>query len=150
MRMLQLKWLGLGVSLLAISLSAPVSTGAKEPGLHVVVNAANPLEEIDRETLSLIFLKKENRFPNGRETEPVEMGEDTELYEAYLEQIHQSSESKIRRYWVQMMFSGRMMKPRQFKSEQEILEYVAGTPNAVSVVGGNVEHAGVKVIKLIP
>ena len=128
----------------------PTPSQAADQALRVIVHPSNTLEQIDRETLGRIFLKKEERFPSGMKAEPVEIVERTALYEVYVEQIHQSSESRLRRYWVDKMFSGEMMKPRQLGNEDDIVEYVAGNPAAVSVVGDNVRLEGVKQIMVVP
>lgn len=42
------------------------------------------------------------------------------------------TESRIQSYWAQMRFSGRKNPPKEFKSEEELLDYMLRTPGTIT------------------
>jgi ABC-type phosphate transport system substrate-binding protein len=139
------------VALLMAGLRPVERLGAQAPirneAFVVVVNAGNPIEEIDRETLSNVFLKRTPKWPSGTPVNPVDLPLKTTAREAFTRAIHHKSASAIRTYWQQQIFSGREVPPPEKTSDAEVLEIVKGAPEAVGYVSATAAiPAGVKIL----
>jgi ABC-type phosphate transport system substrate-binding protein len=113
----------------------------------VVVNAGNPAAEIDRETLSNVFLKRAAKWPAGGRVDPVDLPLKATAREAFTRDILHKSVSAVRTYWQQQIFSGREVPPPEKASDTEVLEIVKSAPEAIGYVSASaVLPAGVKIL----
>jgi ABC-type phosphate transport system substrate-binding protein len=138
-------------SLLAASLNgfrpAQAQAPARSATFVVVVNAANPLEEIDREALSNLFLKRAIKWPSGNLAEPFDLGLRDPSREAFSRQVLHKSVPAVRSYWQQQIFSGRDVPPPEKGSDDDVLAVVKAAPHAVGYVSASASlPAGVKVL----
>lgn len=137
----------LSLLVLAISiLPGDHSVGAQEkPAFVVVVHAENSTASVDRALLSKMFLKKAKRWDNGLGVIPVDQDEQSEVRDAFTREIHRKSVSAIKSFWQRMIFSGRDVPPTELKSDAQVLEFVAGDPEAIGYVSPGAKLvAGVK------
>jgi ABC-type phosphate transport system substrate-binding protein len=113
----------------------------------VVVNAGNPIDAIDRETLSGVFLKRVAKWPSGAGVEPIDLSLRAPAREAFSRLILRKSISAVRTYWHQQIFSGREVPPPEKTSDAEVLDIVKAAPDAVGYVSASAAiPAGVKVL----
>ena len=137
------------VALACLMASAkPVRSQTSEPArVTVVVNAANPIKQIDRDQLSSIFLKRVSRWPNGRAADPVDLAPSLVPRVVFSASVHKRSVGAVLAFWQQQIFSGRDVPPVEKGTEKDILEYVADHVEAVGYVSAaTVLPVGVKTI----
>lgn len=133
-------WIGLGASLLP---------AAEE--FVVVVNQANPVEQMSREELSRLFLKRTPRWPDGRAVVPIDLSASSLVRAAFTKAVHGRPISTIQAFWKQELFSGRSTPPVVAADEGEALERVRSSPDAVTYVAAGTElGAGLKAIQIVP
>jgi ABC-type phosphate transport system substrate-binding protein len=134
--------------LLAAALPGAAPAGAAED-FKVVVHPDNPVTELDRATVSRLFLKKLLRWDDGISVQPVEPAL-PRLRQAFAEQIHRKSPNAVRSYWNQIIFSGRDVPPLERAGDAEVLAYVRANRGAIGYVSAAAETPGVKVLAVRP
>jgi ABC-type phosphate transport system substrate-binding protein len=125
--------------------SGGFATGAER--FYIIVNNDNPVSSMDAKEVSKLFLKKANRWPNGQPVLPLDQSENSPIRETFSKEIHGKTIASLQAYWQQQIFSGRSIPPLVKNSDDEVIAYVKGNPNAISYVSSP-PGAGVKVLKI--
>ena len=112
----------------------------------VIVNASNSAELTDKD-IARVFLGKEKNFANGQSIKVV-YGKPGSASRGEFEQkvLHKSS-SQIKAYWSKLIFTGKGTPPKALASEQEVVSFVASTPNAIGYVDAASLNDSVRVVK---
>jgi ABC-type phosphate transport system substrate-binding protein len=131
---------------LLLILATPLAVSAAD--YVVIVNAHNAATSISSKNLSLIFMKKNSRWPDGTKIELVSLSDSTAASVAFDREIFKRSPAAIRAYWQQEIFSGRSVPPVEKTSDDEVIAFVAKNPGAIGYVTAAPAKAGVKVIKV--
>lgn len=126
--------LGLLVVSLFTLAQAPAAVISAVPEFRVVVNAANPLQSVQRTLLRDLFLKRETRWPDGAAALPVDLIPRARARRSFDEQILGRSVAAVRNAWEQSIFSGRDVPPPELATDAEVLRYVASHRGAVGYV----------------
>ncbi len=132
--------------LLLLALAAALPAAAEEP-FKIVVNPANVAAALPRAQVSLLFLKKVTRWPDGRPVQPAEPA-DERLRERFHRDVHGKSLAAVQSYWNQLIFSGREVPPVEKATAEEVVAFVRANAGAIGVVPAGEATAGVKVIAL--
>lgn len=141
----------IAVALLAATVHGSAPALAQAPGkaarFVVVVNASNPMEEIHRESLSNLFLKRAAVWPSGKLAQPVDLTQQDPAREAFSRQILRKPLSAVRAYWQQQIFSGRDVPPPEEASDADVIAMIKAAPGAVGYVSASTPlPSGVKVL----
>lgn len=112
----------------------------------VIVNASNAAQLTDKD-IARVFLGKEKNFANGQSVNVV-YGKSGSASRGEFEQkvLHKSS-SQIKAYWSKLIFTGKGTPPKELGSEQEVLSFVASTPNAIGYLDAASLNDSVRVVK---
>ena len=125
--------------------TGPDAANPAAPAFVVVVNASNPIDGIDRDGLSRIFLKRVANWPDGRSAGPIDLPSSDPVRTEFSRAIHRKSVDAVRAYWQQQIFSGRDVPPAEKTSEADVLASVRATAAAVGYVSaGTTLPPGVK------
>nr|HEX4317950.1 hypothetical protein [Kofleriaceae bacterium] len=116
--------------------------------IRVIVHAKAPETRLDRRFVSDVFLKKRTRWDDDREILPVDLKQDSRVREKFTHDVLGRDIEAVRRYWAQVVFSGRGVPPPELDSEADVVKYVAGHPGAIGYVSSTAELAGVKAIEV--
>lgn len=116
---------------------------------QVIVNAANPVEELSAGDLSLIYFKKMRAFPGGGAVVPVDLEKTVPARERFSRSIHGRSVAQMEAYWAQKVFSGKDFPPTKVASEAEAIAFVGANPDAIAYVSAGASlPEGVKTIRI--
>ncbi len=129
----------------------PHSSSAQESlGFVIVVNSANPSDEIDRKLAGKLFLRQVKSWSHGVDVAPVDQDPKSEVREAFTRKVHGKKVSSIKSYWQRMIFSGRAAPPPELDSDASVLDFVRGDPGGIGyVLPGADLGDGVKTLKLV-
>jgi ABC-type phosphate transport system substrate-binding protein len=116
--------------------------------LHIVVNAKNPAKTIERRSVEEAFLKKRTRWDDDSAILPVDLSQKSSVRERFSHDMLGRDVAAVRRYWAQVVFSGRGVAPPELSSEAEVVKYVAAHPGAIGYVSAGIDLTGVKVIEV--
>jgi ABC-type phosphate transport system substrate-binding protein len=139
----------LPLSLLILGLAAPVAPSPVGPSYLVIVNAKNPASSLGREQIARLFLKKDLRFADGTEAEPVDRQPDSATRRDFTQGIHGKDVAAIKSFWQRQLFSGRDSPPPELASDREVIDFVARSRGGIGYVSADASlPAGVKVLKV--
>lgn len=120
----------------AISASADIA---------VIVHSKNDVK-LDREEIKNIFLAKKNIFPNGTLIKPVDQSEGNLIRNEFYQKIAGKSESDMKVYWSNLIFTGYGVPLKAFQDDQAVKNFVKETTNAVGYIDSKSVDASVKTI----
>jgi ABC-type phosphate transport system substrate-binding protein len=100
----------------------------------VVVNAANPLDAIDRNALHRIFLGQSRNWPGGGAAHPVDQSAASDVRESFSRGVLRQSLAAVNAYWQRQILAGRATPPQVKPSDAEVLDFVASDAQAVGYV----------------
>lgn len=122
--------------------------GSANAGIAVVVNPGVGDVSVDQATLKDIFLGKLGTLPNGKKVVAIDQ-EPGGTREQFLKKLVNKSESQLKAYWAQLVFTGRGQPPRQVMDDDEVKELVAENPSIIGYIDSAEVDASVKVILTI-
>lgn len=134
--------------LLALALVIATVASADPGGVRIIVNAKNPARTIERRTVEEAFLKKRTRWDDDAAILPVDLSQKSGVRERFSHDMLGRDVAAVRRYWAQLVFSGRGVAPPELASEGDVVKYVAAHAGAIGYVSAAADTAGVKVIEV--
>src|SRR5690349_2999106 len=135
------------IALLALVTLAPTSS-ADDAAFVVIVNSANQSTQVDRKTLSDIFLKKQTHWKDDRAIQPVDQSRRSSVRRRFSEDALGRSVAAVRTYWNQLVFSGRGVPPPELETDGDVVRYVASHDGAIGYVSASVDLKAVKPLQL--
>lgn len=130
-----------------VSVLAAVPQPAR-PEMVVIVHPGNPVTSVERTFLADAFLKKTSRWPDDRVIWPVDLAATSYTRRIFSDSVLRRSVAAVKRYWQQIVFSGRGVPPPEFGSDAEIVTYVLAHAGAVGYVSGQTDVSHVKIVSL--
>lgn len=73
-----------------------------------------------------------------------------EVHERFLKDYVGKTPSQFSNYWEKQVFTGKGKMPKQFQTEQKLMEYGAKTKGAIGYIGPTVEIKNVKKLTIKP
>jgi hypothetical protein len=137
----------------ALAGSAADAAGPRRQGgdFVVIVNVANPAEELSAAEVSRLFLKHVVRWPSGERVVPIELPLSSPVREKFSLAIHRRPAAAVAAYWQTMLFSGRNAPPTEEPSPATIVGFVGAEAGAIAYVpAGRPLPPSVKVLKVLP
>lgn len=114
--------------------------------ISVIVSANNPNANIDKNTVSKIFLGKTKSFPDGSQAVPVDQNEGSATRATFNEQVLNKSDSQLKSYWSRLIFTGKGTPPKESGTDAEVKALVANNPNIIGYIDSAAVDASVKVV----
>ncbi|MFH1278075.1 MAG: phosphate ABC transporter substrate-binding protein [Candidatus Eisenbacteria bacterium] len=110
----------------------------------VVVHPGNPVTDLSKDELRRFYQGKVSAFPDGRR---VLLGVHSKLSERFYDAVLGMSANQFRKHWIKEVFSGSAAAPPEpLRSDETLLEFVAGNPGAIAFVNASAVNGRVKVI----
>jgi ABC-type phosphate transport system substrate-binding protein len=133
-------------AVLAIGVASTAQGDA--PAFRVIVNAKEQATRLDRRFVADAFLKKRTHWDDDRPILAVDLKQDTAARDSFSHDVLGRDVASVRRYWAQLVFSGRGVPPPELDSEADVVKYVASHAGAIGYVSAHAELAGVKPVEL--
>lgn len=131
--------------LAAISICAAASIEKYE--IKIVANPAIGASEISRDELNRIFLMTKTSLQGTGHVEPV-LESAGPAHQMFLKEYIGRTDAALMTYYRSLVFTGKASFPKTFKSDAELIEYVARTKGAIGYVSATANTAGVKTLKV--
>lgn len=131
---------------------APVHAGG-DP-IVVIVNSANPVENLSTGDLKKIFLSERSRWDTGKSVAPVMVGAGAPERTSFLKVVCGMNDSDFSKYFLQAAFTGKTATPpKEVSSSQAVKATVAASPGAIGFIQASEFHGdgsdgGVKAVKI--
>ena len=111
----------------------------------VIVNPGNGAS-LSSEDVQRLFLGKLKSFPGGGEATPVNQKEGQPAREQFNQAVLNKSESQLKAYWSQLVFTGKGTPPKELDNDDAIKTLVASTPGAIGYIDAAKVDGSVKVV----
>ena len=130
-----------------VMLGAVFVTSVQAQGQVVVIaNRQAPVDKIEPEQASQIFLKQIQTWPNGKSIEPIDIKEGSPLRAEFYSKITGRSLGQLRSYWARQAFTGMGFPPKQAATSEDVTKLVQLTPGAVGYVSKQQADGSVKIL----
>jgi len=120
----------------------------------VIVNQANPVQNVSMAELRKIFLSDRSRWDTGKAIAPVIAAPGAAERSAFLKIVCGMRDAEFGKYFVQAAFTGKdVTPPREVLSGRDVKSIVAGSPGAIGFIRaldfhGDGSDGGVKAVKV--
>lgn len=122
-----------------------LSSTAAFADILIISNKDVPDSALSRKEVQEIFLGKRVQWSDNSKIRFVTV-KNPDIHKAFLKQYLKKSNSKWKAYWKRMVFTGRGTPPKQFKTTQELLDYVSKTDGAVGYIDSETTAVNVNVV----
>ncbi|MGJ0485616.1 MAG: hypothetical protein ACR65R_13970 [Methylomicrobium sp.] len=111
---------------------------------EIIVNASVPPARYSRTDTRAIFAMQLRIWPNGEPIKVFTLADDNPIHKDFVKNNLNMFPHQFRRAWDRMTYSGTGIAPIQLDSEQEMIEKVMTTPNAIGYVSRKPENAKIR------
>ena len=134
------------LSLLALCLALvmPASAASELPFAVIAAPGATD-HQLTRESVALIFRRKQSYWGNGSRIQPVNLPPAHPLRRAFSRAILGHAPEALEDYWREMYFHG-VLPPHVLASEEAVILFVSSTPGAIGYVSACIPEHGVNVV----
>lgn len=136
----------LSVLLLTIlfSISAIDSLRAE---IVIIANPSVDTNTLTKKEIKRIFLGRRVKWNDTLQIEIVVL-KDPPVYKEFTKKITKKSVSQFTNWWRKLMFTGKANLPKEFETENELLDYIAKTKGAIGYVSSATALEGVKKLEI--
>jgi ABC-type phosphate transport system substrate-binding protein len=135
--------------------STPVTAGLQErrggpeQSLAIVVNRANPVDNLSFSELRKVFLGRRSHWPNGRRIAVAMLDYGQPERQTVLERIYQMDENGYRNYFLRGMFRGEVfVSPKTLATPTIVRKFVFNAPGAIGYLRASDVDESVKVLRI--
>ncbi len=121
---------------------------AQEP-LAVVVNKANPVDELSRSELIDLFMGKYVAFPNDSKAIPVELKGDHKIKVDFYKSLVGMPLSRVNAYWSRLRFTGRKRAAVFQHNEDDLIAFIIANEQAIGYVPQSLITNDLKVVYIL-
>ena len=123
--------------------------GGPEQSLAIVVNRANPVDNLSFSELRKIFLGRRSHWPNGRRIAVAMLDYGQPERETVLERIYQMDENAYRNYFLRGVFRGEVfVSPKTLASSTIVRKFIFNAPGGIGYLRANDLDDTVKVLRI--
>jgi len=110
----------------------------------IIVNASVPDVRYSRADARAIFAMRQRLWPNGEQIKVFTLADDHPIHKDFVKNNLHMFPHQFRRVWDRMTYTGTGVAPVQLDSEQEMIEKIMNTPNAIGYVDKLPPHAKIR------
>lgn len=138
------------VAFLRWTLPTPVQAAhPRQESLAIIVNRANPVDDLSLSELKAMFLGERSHWPNGRRITLVMMEPGQPERDSVLREVCRMSESDYRRRILQGLFTGELLvSPKTLATPVGVRKFVFNVPGAIGYLRPEDVDETVKVIRV--
>lgn len=123
--------------------------GGVEQSLAIVVNRANPVDNLSFLELRKIFLGRRSHWSNGRRIAVAMLDYGRPERKTVLEQIYKMDENAYRDYFLRGVFRGEVfVSPKTLSSSTTVRKFVFNAPGAIGYLRPSDVDESVKVLRI--
>jgi len=138
----------LGTTLFVRTVAAEPGKTVATPSVQLVTSAKGEVSVLSREEAAQLLLGHRNRLNDGTLITLIDLPSGqirARLYQV----LTGKNPIQVRANWSRLVFSGRVRPPREASSENEALEWLLNTPNAIGYLPAAVNDKRIKVLLVV-
>lgn len=121
---------------------APVGNAAE-----IVVNQSVPVSEYSLNKTRAIFTMRQKFWPNGKKIKVFVLEDSHSLHKTFTKNNLHMFPHQLRRVWDRMVFSGTGQAPIILNTEEEMVNKISNTPNAIGYLNSRTENENIRVFE---
>ena len=129
--------------LILLAASLPFSVNAD---LYIIANKELPIEKLEKNDISSIYLLKKKHWDNGDDIMPINLPATADARARFTAQIFDSTPEKLGSYWDKMLFKGETPPVTQ-NSEQAVIMFVERIKGAIGYVEIKPQSSQIKILQ---
>ena len=133
------------IAVLTVCLLFPILTLAED--VLIIGNPSIKPSSLSKNDVKYIFLGKKRSWDNGDHI-TFALHKKPEIQEAFLHKYLKKNPYQFKNYWKQQVLTGKDAAPRSFKSDQEVVKFIAETKGAIGYVSAGAKLDDVKMISV--
>ena len=139
------------LALVATATAVPTALASSDvTGFRVIVNRANPADQIAVQDVARLFLKTTRRWDSGAAAQPVDQTLTSPVRQQFTREVLGQTPGQLQEYWLRQTFSGREVPPPVRPTDTAVVEFVRGTEGAIGYVSVDlVLPSGVKAVTVV-
>ena len=122
------------VLFLVLGFLEPSIVLAQETELIIIGNSHSVPSEMDKKQLKAVLLGEKLRWNDGTKVVVALMKTTTPIGLNTCDRIFNMTGNQLNKYFLAMVFQGKINRPNLFDSEQELEDFVARNPGAIGVL----------------
>jgi hypothetical protein len=132
--------LSIKLILVAIACFFSLSTAlAQDLELTIIGNYESVPDELKDNILRSVFLGEKQQWDDGVGVKIALMKTTTPIGEATCRKVYKMTSNELNKYFLALVFQGKVKAPTFFGSVSELKSYVAETPGAIGVIQGPID-----------
>ena len=124
-----------------------LSHGLADAECIVIVNKSVVDISLTERDVKLIFLGKKIKWLDGKKIHKAGLLKGP-VHEEFLNKYIHKSPSSYSSFWRLMIVTGAGIPPKSFKTEKEVIRYVAEKEGAIGYISSPTDHKGIKVLTI--
>ncbi|GHB67646.1 hypothetical protein [Persicitalea jodogahamensis] len=130
-----------------IAVLAVMQVYAQE-SLSVIANQEGAPTELSFKELKSVFLGEKQRWDTGNKVMIALMKTNTKLGLTVCNKVYGMKPDQMNKYWLALVFQGRVSAPYYFNSPTDLQNFVAQNPGAVGILDERVENSDIKTVSV--
>jgi F0F1-type ATP synthase beta subunit len=114
-------------------LSCLSSVQAQDVSLSIVGNLESVPDEMNMSLLKSVLMGEKQRWDDGRSIKIALMKTNTPVGKSTCDKIYDMTGNELNKYFLALVFQGKVKAPTFFNSIDELERYIAQTPGAIGV-----------------
>ena len=115
---------------------------------EIVVNQSVPVSEYSLNKTRAIFTMRQRFWPNGKKIQVFVLVDNHPLHKTFTKNNLNMFPHQLRRVWDRMVFSGTGRAPEILNTEEEMLDKISNTPNAIGYLNSEAENEKIRLFEV--
>ncbi len=115
--------------------------------LFFIANKAVVVDSVTKTQIKDIFLGIQVKWPDNSQVKAVTM-RNAPFHKEFAKSYTKKNPSQFKRYWKQMVFTGKGSFLKNVKSDDELIKYIGSTAGAIGYTSTKVELDDIKIITI--
>ncbi len=112
----------------------------------VAVRSDSEIGALERNDVINIFFGRSLKLQNGRQAEPLDLPRQSEEREYFYQRLIGKTQSEVNAYWARLLFTGRIVPPRNTGSQEQMIETLLANPMAIGYLERSKMHRRLRIV----
>ena len=131
--------------LLALTGWGSMGSVRADTAMIIIAHPGLGVDSLALDELQFVYLGKQARWDNGVRVHPA-MLKKSDLHDAFVTEMLGRSPAKFKTHWKQLVFTGKGIPPKSFRTEDDLVAYVRETEGGIGYVSGGTATDGVRTV----
>lgn len=135
-------------ALILLLLSAGLVAKSQEMQLSAISNQKGPPSAMNLSELKSVFKGEKQRWPDGTKISIALMKTNNPVGQTICKKIYDMSGDELNKFWLALVFQGKVSAPNFFNSVDELEDFVAQNPGAIGIVNEQAHSSEIKTLTI--